>query len=100
MATCGHPHGRPVQRRGSYWRATGRIAIGLVIAGCGVAIAVTSIRANAWSGRSLTTDATAGEIFSHLSVLAEGVASANPTANRVYLQEWGLADQPTRRDAG
>ncbi len=87
MATCGHPHGRPVQRRGSYWRAMGRIATGLVIAGCGVAIAVTSIRANAWFGRSLTTDAAAGEIFSHLSVLAEVVACAIPTATRFYWQD-------------
>jgi hypothetical protein len=87
MATSGHPHGRPVQRGGSYWRAMGRIATGLVIAGCGVAIAVTSIRANAWFGRSLTTDATAGEIFSHLSVLAEVVACAIPTATRFYWQD-------------
>src|SRR5258707_1964937 len=87
MATCGHPHGRPVQRRGSYWRAMGRIATGLVIAGCGVGIAVTSIRANAWFGRSLTTDAAAGEIFSHLSVLAEIVACAIPTATRFYWQD-------------
>ncbi len=42
-----------------------------------VAIAVTSIRANAWFGRSLTTDATAGEIFSHLI----------PTATRFYWQD-------------
>jgi hypothetical protein len=87
IATSGHPHGRPVQRDGSYWRAMGRIATGLVIAGCGVAIAVTSIRANAWFGRSLTTDTAAGEIFSHLSVLAEIVACAIPTANRFYWQD-------------
>jgi hypothetical protein len=65
----------------------GRIATGLVIAGCGVAIAVTSIRANAWFGRSLTTDTTAGEIFSHLSVQAEIVVCAIPTANRFYWQD-------------
>ncbi len=87
VATSGHPHGRPVQRDGSYWRAAGRVATGLVIAGCGVAIAVTSIRANAWFGRSLTTDAAAGEIFSHLSVLAEIVACAIPTATRFYWQD-------------
>ena len=87
MATMATPHGHPVQGHGSHWRSAGRIATGLVIAGCGVAIAVTSIRANAWFGRSLTTDATAGEIFSHLSVLAEIVACATPTATRFYRQD-------------
>jgi hypothetical protein len=87
VATCGHPHSRPGQRYGSHWRATGRVATGLVIAGCGVAIAATSIRANAWFGRSLTTDTTAGEIFSSLSVLAEVVACAIPTGNRFYWQD-------------
>src|SRR5258708_6255972 len=86
VATMATPHGHPGQGYGSYWRATGRIAIGLVIAGCGVAIAVTSIRANAWSGRSLTTDATAGEIFSALSVLARVGACAIRTANRITWQ--------------
>jgi hypothetical protein len=57
------------------------------VAGCGVAIAVTSIRANAWFGQSLTTDATAGEIFSRLSVLAEITACIIPTANRFYWQD-------------
>jgi hypothetical protein len=52
-----------------------------------VAIAVTSIRANAWFGRSLTTDPIAGEIFSHLSVLAEITACAIPTANRFYWRD-------------
>jgi hypothetical protein len=84
MATS---HGQPGQGHGSYWRAVGRIATGLVIAGCGIAIAATSIRANAWFGRSLTTDATAGEIFSHPSVLAEIVACAIPTANSFYWQD-------------
>ncbi len=87
VATPATPHGNPVQRHGSYWRAAGRVATGLVIGGCGVAIAVTSIRANAWFGRSLTTDANAGEIFSHLSVLAEIVACAIPTATRFYWQD-------------
>jgi hypothetical protein len=87
VATMATPYGHPGQGHGSYWRGTGRIATGLVIAGCGVAIAVTSIRANAWFGRSLTTDGTAGEIFSHLSVLAEIVACAIPTANRFYWQD-------------
>jgi hypothetical protein len=48
---------------------------------------VTSTRANAWFGRSLTTDTTAGEILSHLSVLAEIVAYAIPTATRFYGQD-------------
>jgi hypothetical protein len=87
VATTATPHGHPGQGHGLYWRATGRIATGLVIAGCGVAIAVTSIRANAWFGRSLTSDAAAGEIFSHLSVLAEIVACAIPTATRFYWQD-------------
>ena len=87
VATMATPYGHPGQAHGSYWRATGRIAIGLVIAGCGIAIAVTSIRANASFGRSLTADAAAGEIFSHLSVLAEIVACAIPTAGRFYWQD-------------
>jgi hypothetical protein len=87
VATMATPHGHPGQGHGSYWRAAGRVATGLVIAGCGIAIAVTSIRANAWFGRSLTTDAAAGEIFSHLSVLAEIVACAIPTATRFYWQD-------------
>jgi hypothetical protein len=37
--------------------------------------------------RILTTDTTAGEIFSSLSVLAEIVACAIPTANRFYWQD-------------
>jgi len=68
-------------------RAACRIATGLVIAGCAIAIAVTSIRANAGFGRSLTTDTAAGEIFSHLSMLTEIVACAIPTANRFYWQD-------------
>jgi hypothetical protein len=87
VATMATPCGHPGRGHGSYWRAAGRIATGLVIAGCGVAIAVTSIRANAWFGRSLTTDTAAGEIFSHLSILAEIVACAIPTATRFYWQD-------------
>jgi hypothetical protein len=87
VATMATPLGHPGQGHGSHWRAAGRVATGLVIAGCGIAIAVTSIRANAWFGRSLTTDAAAGEIFSHLSVLAEIVACAIPTATRFYWQD-------------
>jgi hypothetical protein len=82
-----HPHGlyADAARRG--WRAVGRGTVGLAVACCGVAIAVTSIRANAWFGRSLTTDENAGEIFSHLSVLAEITACIIPTANRFYWQD-------------
>jgi hypothetical protein len=81
-----HPHAHPA-RAPRRWRAAGRGITGLVIAGCGIAIAATSIRANAWFGRSLTTDTNAGEIFSHLSVLAEIVACAIPTAGRFYWQD-------------
>jgi uncharacterized membrane protein len=72
---------------GLRWRSVGRAVTGLAVAGCGAAIAVTSIRANAWFGRSLTTDPTAGEIFSSLSVLAEITACVIPTANRFYWQD-------------
>jgi hypothetical protein len=82
-----HPAHPPAHRGQGRWRAAGRISTGLVVAGCGVAIAATSIRANVWFGRSLTTDQTAGEIFSHLSVLAEIVACAIPTAMRFYWQD-------------
>jgi hypothetical protein len=79
-----HPWPRPASIPGRRWRAVGRAATGLAVVGCGIAIAVTSIRANAWFGRSLTTDPTAGEIFSNLSVLAEITACVIPTANRFY----------------
>ena len=75
------------RRRIVSWRAVGRAATGLAVAGCGVAIALTSIRANAWFGHSLTTDPLAGEIFSSLSVLAEITACVIPTANRFYWQD-------------
>jgi hypothetical protein len=78
---------RIVPRRRSRWESVGRCAVGLFIAGCGIAIAITSMRANAWFGHSLTADQNAGEIFSHLSVLAEIVACAIPTANRFYWQD-------------
>jgi hypothetical protein len=83
----GHPPGRHGNRLGRGWRVIGRGTVGLAVAGCGVAIAVTSIRANAWFGQSLTTDPSAGEIFSHLSVLAEITACIIPTANRFYWQD-------------
>jgi hypothetical protein len=72
---------------GGRWRAVGRGIAGLAVAGCGVAIAITSIRANSWFGHSLTADPVAGEIFSNLSVLAEITACVIPTANRFYWQD-------------
>ena len=51
------PHGH---HHPSRWRVAGRALTGLIITACGVAIAATSIRANSWFGRSLTTDAAAG----------------------------------------
>jgi hypothetical protein len=71
----------------SWWSAAGRALVGILLAGCGIAIAVTSIRANSWFGHSLTTDPTAGEIFSNLSVLAEIAACIIPTATRFYIQD-------------
>jgi hypothetical protein len=89
----GHPHGFYAAAAHRGWSAIGRGLVGMAVAGCGVAIAVTSIRANAWFGKSLTTDADAGEIFSRLSVLAEVTACLIPTANRFYWQdgEWRTA---------
>jgi hypothetical protein len=71
----------------SRWSAASRGAVGLLLAGTGIAIAVTSIRANNWFGRSLSTDPEAQEIFSNLSVLAEIAACVIPTACRFYAQE-------------
>src|SRR5258705_4369690 len=34
VATMATSHGHPGQRHGSYWRAAGRVATGLVIVGC------------------------------------------------------------------
>jgi hypothetical protein len=86
VVTIASPRRESASNLSRVWGAAGRGAVGLFIAGCGVAIAVTSMRANAWFGHSLTTDQNAGEIFSHLSVLAEIVACAIPTANRFYFQ--------------
>jgi hypothetical protein len=71
----------------SWWSAAGRGLVGLLLGGCGIAIAVTSIRANNWFGRSLSADPTAQEIFSNLSVLAEIAACIIPTATRFYIQD-------------
>lgn len=81
VATLGHAR-RPSP--GLTWNMAGRGAVGLTLVSCGVTLAVTSMRANAWFGYSLTTDATAGNIFATLSVIAEVIACALPTANQFY----------------
>jgi hypothetical protein len=68
------------------WSAIGRAAVGLAIIGTGAFIAFTSMRANSWFGHSLTPDAVAGEVYSHLSVAAEVIACLIPTAIRFYWQ--------------
>ena len=85
--TTVHPWPAYTATPGRRWRAVGRTATGLALAGCGVAIALTSIRANSWFGHSLTNDPLAGEIFARLSVLAEITACVIPTANRFYWQD-------------
>jgi hypothetical protein len=60
--------------------------VGIAIVGTGAWIAYTSMRGNAWFGRSLTPDPTAGEIYSNLSVAAELMACLIPTAIRFYWQ--------------
>ena len=70
-----------------WWNAVGRIIVGVLLVAVGVTIAVTSMEANSWYGHSLTTDLSAGDIFSRLSVLAEVVACILPTANRFYWQD-------------
>jgi hypothetical protein len=72
---------------GCWWNPIGRGVVGLVLVGAGVTLAVTSMQANAWSGYSLSTDEAAGGIFARLSVTAEIVASALPSANRFYWQD-------------
>ena len=72
---------------GSWWNAIGRGTVGLVLVGAGITLALTSMRANAWFGYSLTADETAGGIFSTLSVTAEVIACTLPTANRFYWQD-------------
>src|SRR5258708_3392182 len=47
VATMATPHGHPGQGRGSYWRAAGRTATGLVIGGCGTPTAATTVPATA-----------------------------------------------------
>jgi len=73
--------------RGGWWNTIGRGVVGLVLVAAGFTIAVTSMQANSWFGYSLTTDGTAGGIFSRLSVMAEIVACVLPSANRFYRQD-------------
>jgi hypothetical protein len=78
--------------QGGWWTALGRGVVGVTLVAVGVTIAVTSMEANNWYGHSLTTDASAGDIFSRLSVLAEIIACILPTANRFY---WEAGDRWT-----
>jgi hypothetical protein len=68
------------------WSALGRAAIGLAIVGTGAWVGITSMRGNAWFGRSLTPDPVAGEVYSDLSVAAEIIACLIPTGIRFYWQ--------------
>ena len=72
---------------GGWWNTIGRGVVGLALVGLGIALALTSMQANAWFGHSLTTDETAGEIFTRLSVLAEIVACVLPSAIRFYWRD-------------
>ncbi len=58
---------------GGWWNAVGRGIVGIMLIGAGVAIVITSMEANSWQGHAMTVDEVAGDIFSRLSVLAEGV---------------------------
>jgi hypothetical protein len=73
--------------RGRWWDALGRKIIGLVLVSAGLTLAVTSMQANAWAGYSFAGDEAAGAIFSRLSVMAEIIACALPSANRFYRQD-------------
>jgi hypothetical protein len=68
------------------WSAIGHAAVGLAIVSTGAFIAYTSMRANAWFGHSLTPDPVAGEVYSHLSVAAEILATLLPTGAMFYLR--------------
>jgi hypothetical protein len=76
----------PPQARRRPWTAVGRASVGLAIVTTGAWIAYTSMRGNAWFGRSLTPDPTAGEIYSQLSVAAEVLACLIPTGIRFFYQ--------------
>jgi len=82
---------------GGWWNAVGRGIVGIMLIGAGVAIVITSMEANAWQGHAMTVDESAGDIFSRLSVLAEGVACLLPTANQFYWDDgnWRAAMKGT-----
>jgi hypothetical protein len=63
-----------VRPRESAWYRFGRCIVGLVLILAALAIAFTSMRANAWFGYALSVDNRAGELFSTLSVAAEVIA--------------------------
>jgi hypothetical protein len=71
-------------RAGFSWSGIGRGLIGLAIVATGAFIAFTSMQANAWFGHSLTPDPAAGEVYSHLSVAAEVLATLLPTGIMFY----------------
>jgi hypothetical protein len=71
-------------RVGFSWSGIGRSLIGLAIVATGAFIAFTSMQANAWFGHSLTPDPAAGEVYSHLSVAAEVLATLLPTGIMFY----------------
>ncbi len=82
---------------GGWWNAVGRGIVGIMLIGAGVAIVITSMEANSWQGHAMTVDEVAGDIFSRLSVLAEGVACLLPTANQFYWDDgdWRAAMKGT-----
>jgi hypothetical protein len=71
-------------RVGFSWSGIGRGLIDLAIVATGGFIAFTSMQANAWFGHSLTPDPAAGEVYSHLSVAAEVLATLLPTGIMFY----------------
>jgi hypothetical protein len=71
-------------RAGFSWSGIGRGLIGLAIVATGAFIAYTSMQANAWFDHSLTPDPAAGEVYSHLSVAAEVLATLLPTGIMFY----------------
>ncbi len=79
--------------RRHWWDALGRKIVGLVLVSAGLTLAITSMQANAWAGYSFAADETAGTIFARLSVIAEIIACALPSANRFYRQDgdWWMA---------
>jgi hypothetical protein len=66
------------------WSGIGRGLVGLAIVLTGGFIAFTSMRANSWFGHSMTPDPAAGEVYSHLSVAAEVLATLLPTGIMFY----------------